>query len=72
MSFHGLGLLAPKEYELDLSNEVLYSFVGQEAAKIQEVKVDGRKKLPTGPDSTPTSLGPAEPSDFLSTSKLDL
>ena len=39
-----LGLLAPNRHESDLSNEVLYILVGQEAAKISEVKVGGRKK----------------------------
>ena len=36
-----LGLLAPKRYESDLSNEVLYVLVGQRAAKILKVKVGG-------------------------------
>ena len=36
--------LVPNRYELDLSNEALYALVGQEAAKISEVKVGGRKK----------------------------
>ena len=39
-----LGKLAPSRYELDLSNEVLYALLGQEAAKISEVKVGGCKK----------------------------
>ena len=39
-----LGYLAPNMYELDLSNEVLSALVGEEAAKISEVKVGGRKK----------------------------
>ena len=39
-----LGLLSPYRYESDLSNEVLYVPVGQEAEKISEVKVGGRKK----------------------------
>ena len=43
-SCHGLGFHSPNRYELDLSNEVLYVLVGQEAAKISEVKVGGRKK----------------------------
>ena len=34
-------LLAPNRYYSDLSNEVLYILVGQEAAKISEVKVGG-------------------------------
>ena len=34
-------------YELDLSNEVLYTLVGQEAAKISEVKVEGQKRIST-------------------------
>ena len=42
MSCHGLGFLALNRHESDLSNEVLYALVGQEAAKISEVKVGGR------------------------------
>ena len=38
-----VGLLAKNRYESDLSNEVLYILVGQETAKISEVKVGGRK-----------------------------
>ena len=41
-SCYGPGLNSPKRYESDLSNEVLYSLLGQEAAKISEVKVGGR------------------------------
>ena len=38
---------------MDLSNEVLNIDFGQEAAKIQEVKVGGQKKyLPIGPVRT--------------------
>ena len=40
--FHGLGFQSPNRYESDLSNEVLYALVGQEAAKISEVKVGGQ------------------------------
>ena len=36
-----LGHLAPKRYELDLSNEVLNALVSEEAAKISEAKVGG-------------------------------
>ena len=32
-SCHGLRLLAPNRYESDLSNDILYALVGQEAAK---------------------------------------
>ena len=32
------------KYESDLSNEVLYLLLGQEDAKISEVKNEGRKK----------------------------
>ena len=39
-----LGHLAPNRYVLDLSNEVLYALVGQEAAKISEAKVGGQNK----------------------------
>ena len=42
-SCHVLWLLSPNKYESDLSNEVLYILVGQEAVKILEVKVGGRK-----------------------------
>jgi len=48
--FYGLGLLAPRKYEIDLTNEVLNTDFGQGAAKISKVKVGGRKKyLPTQP-----------------------
>ena len=40
MSCHGLGLLAPNRYEVDLSSEVLNVGFGPEAAKISEVKVE--------------------------------
>ena len=46
MSYHDLGFQSPNRYESDLSNGVLYVLVGQEAAKISEVKVGGRKNLP--------------------------
>ena len=39
--FHGLGLLAQKIYELDLSNEVVNIDFDQGAAKISKVKVRG-------------------------------
>ena len=39
-----LGHLAPNRYELDLSNEVLYTLADQGAAKIFEVKLGGWKK----------------------------
>ena len=40
---HGMtfGFQSPNRYESDFSNEVLYVLVGQEAAKISEVKVGG-------------------------------
>ena len=38
-----LGFWSPNRYESDLSNEVLYYLIGQEAAKISEVKVGGQK-----------------------------
>ena len=41
---HDQGFQSPNRYESDLSNEVLYVLVGQEAAEISEVKVGGRKK----------------------------
>ena len=40
-SCHDPGFRSPTRYESDLSNEVLYALVGQEAAKILEVKVGG-------------------------------
>ena len=43
-SFKSLGLQSPNIYKKDLSNEVLNIDFGQEAAKISEVKVGGRKK----------------------------
>ena len=70
MSCDSLGLLSPKRYEVDLSNEVLYAL---EAGKISEAKVEGRKKkLPTRPDLTPKSLSLAELADFFSTSIVEL
>ena len=33
---------SPNRYQSDLSNEVLSALVGEEAAKISEVKVGGR------------------------------
>ena len=41
MSCHGLGLLTPNRYEVDLSNEVINIRFGKGAAKISEVKVLG-------------------------------
>ena len=38
------GAPVSNRYELDLSNEVLYLFVGQGAEKIQEFKVRGQKE----------------------------
>ena len=38
------GFQSPNRYESYLSNEVLYIFVGGEAAKISELKVEGQKK----------------------------
>ena len=43
-SFRNLGLWSPNRYEIDLSNEVVNIDFNQEAAKISEVKVGGRKK----------------------------
>ena len=59
-SCHGLGFHSPNRYELDLSNEVLYVLVGQEAAKISEVKVGGRKKSAraAGPRAHRTRIWP--------------
>ena len=68
-----LGHLAPNRYELDLSNEVLYALVGQEAAKISEAKVGGREK-----NFQPCQIrvrrtqGQAELAGFLSISNFDL
>ena len=42
MPCHDLGFQSPNRYESDLSYEVLYALVGQEAAKISEVKVGGQ------------------------------
>ena len=39
--FHGLELLAPQKYEIDLSYEVLNFNFGQGAAKVLKVKVGG-------------------------------
>ena len=41
-SCHDLGFHSPNRYESDLSNELLYILVGQETAKIFEVKVRGQ------------------------------
>ena len=59
-SCQGLGFHSPNRYELDLSNEVLYVLVGQEAAKISEVKVGGRKKSAraAGPRAHRTRIWP--------------
>ena len=38
------GFQSSNRYESDLSNETLYILVGQEAAKISEIKVGGQKK----------------------------
>ena len=47
-SFKSLVLWSSNRYEIDLSNEVLDIFFGQEAEKISEVKVEiQRKYLPT-------------------------
>ena len=51
-SGHGPGLLFLNKYDSYLSNEVLCILLGQEAAKISEVKDVSRKILPTWPDST--------------------
>jgi len=59
-----LGHLAPNRYELDLSNDLLYALVGQGAAKISEIKVEGRKKMPTRPNSILPPRGPADNADF--------
>ena len=40
-SYHSIRLLAPNRYKSDLSNEVLYILVGQEATKISNGKVGG-------------------------------
>ena len=50
--------LSVSKYELDISNEVLYALVAQEAAKISDVKVRGHKKLPIWPDSRLMHLRP--------------
>ena len=44
-SCHGVELLSPNRYESDIMNKVLYTLVGQETAKISEVKFGGRKKI---------------------------
>ena len=41
MLCHGLRPLVLYRYEVDLSNEVLFALVGQEAAKISEAKAKG-------------------------------
>ena len=41
-SYHSFCLQAQNRYESELSNEVLYILVGQEAAKMFEVKVGGQ------------------------------
>ena len=42
-SFHGLVLLDPSKYEIDISNQVVNIDFGQGAAKVSEVKVGGQK-----------------------------
>ena len=44
---HALSLLAPKIYDIDLSNEVLYIFVGQSTMKMWTLKVGSKEKLPS-------------------------
>ena len=46
MSCHGLGFHSLNRYESDLSNEVLHLLEGQDAAKILEIKVGGKKNVP--------------------------
>ena len=48
-SYHGLWLLSPNRYELDLLNEALYILIGQEAAQISEVKVGGKSARSADP-----------------------
>ena len=55
-------------FDSDLSNEVLYILVSQEAAKVFEVKVGDQRKLPTQPTLNPMLPGSAEQANFLSTS----
>ena len=59
-SCHGLGFHSSNRYESDLSNEVLYTLVGQKAAKISESKLEVDKKLPTQPDSRPLKVAVQE------------
>ena len=54
---------SPNRYQSDLSNEALYVLVGQEVAKISEVKV-GVKKMLTRLDLTLMILGSADLTDF--------
>ena len=49
---------------MDLSNEVLKVDFGQEAAKIQEVKVGGQKKIYRSAWSEPMHPGLAELADI--------
>ena len=71
-SCHDLGFQSPNRYESDLLNELLYLLVGQEAAKISEAKVEGRKNLPDQPGPGRLSLESGWVSNFLSTSNFDL
>ena len=57
-------------YESDFLNEVLYALVGQEATKISEVKVRGRKK--SARSAGHISVESGRVSNFLSTSNFDL
>ena len=41
-SCYDIDLKCPNRYESDLTNEVLYILIGQEAAKKLEVKVGGQ------------------------------
>ena len=45
MSCNGIGLLLPNRYGSNLSNEVMYVLVGQEAAKSSEIKVGGKNNF---------------------------
>ena len=68
-----LGHLAPNRYELDLSNEVLYALVGQEAAKISGAKVGGQEKnCQRSQIRIRRTQGQAELADFFSISNFDL
>ena len=72
VSYHGLGLLAPNRYEVDLSNEVLNIDFSQGTAKISEVKVGLKKISANSADPGRSGSSRADRQIFFFTSNFDL